>query len=110
MGTPLFEPIRVNQAGVVAGVANNRVSAFHLGAKGTLSDAFSWKGLFTYSRNFGIYIQPYNPFKQQIVSLVELSWKSKNYPLLLSALMAIDLGQLTTHQMGIGIQAQWTLR
>ena len=110
MGTPLFEPIHFNQAGVVSGVANNRVSAFHLGAKGTLSDAFSWKGMVTYSRNFGTYAQPYLPFKPQIVSLGELSWKSKNNPLLLSALMAVDPGQMTTNQMGIGLQAQWTLR
>lgn len=110
MGTPLFEPIRFNQAGEVSGVANNRVSAFHLGAKGTLSNAFNWKGMITYSRNFGTYDQPINPLKQQIVSLAELGWKSKNYPLLISAIMAVDLGQLTTNQMGIGFQAQWTLR
>ena len=96
--------------GVVLGVTNNRVSAFHLGVKGTLSTEFSWNGKLTYSRNFGTYAQPYNAVRQQIVSLAELSWKSKNYPLLLSALMAVDLGQMTIHQMGIGFQAQWTLR
>ena len=110
MGTPLFEPIRYNQAGVVTGVSNNRVSAFQLGAKGTLSNAFSWKGMMTYSRNFGTYDQPFNSLKQQIYSLAELSWKSKNHPLLLSGLMGVDVGQLTTNQMGIGFQAQWTLR
>ena len=113
MGTPLFEPIRVirlNQRNLISGVANNRVSAFHLGAKGTISCALSWKGLLTYSRNFGTYDQPYLPFKQQIASLGELSWKSRNHPLMLSALMAVDLGQMTTDQMGIGFQAQWTLR
>ena len=110
MGTPLFEPLSYNQAGVVSGVTNNRVSAFHLGVKGTLSTEFSWNGKLTYSRNFGTYAQPYNAVRQQIVSLAELSWKSKNYPLLLSALMAVDLGQMTIHQMGIGFQAQWTLR
>jgi len=110
MGTPLFEPIRYNQDGIVTGVANNRVSAFHLGANGTLSDAFSWKGMITFSRNFGTYDQPFNPVKQQIASLGELSWKSKNHPLMLSALIAVDMGQLTSNQLGIGFQAQWTLR
>ena len=110
MGTPLFEPIRYNQAGVVTGISNNRVSVFHLGAKGTLSNAFSWKAMMTYSRNFGTYDQPFNPFRQQIYSLGELSWKSQSHPLLLSASMAVDLGQMTTNQMGIGFQAQWTLQ
>ena len=109
MGTPLFEPIRFNEAGIVSGVSNNRVTAFHLGAKGTLSNAFSWKGRMTYSRNFGTWVQPFNPISQQIVLLAEMSWKSKNLPLTLSTLMAVDLGQLTANQMGIGFQAQWTL-
>ena len=110
MGTPLFEPIRYNQAGVVAGVANNRVSAFHFGAKGYLSKSLHWKGMVTYSRNFGTYGQPYDPFRKQIYSLGELSWKTQNHPLLLSALMALDLGHLTPNQIGIGFQAQWTLK
>jgi len=110
MGTPFFEPIRYNEAGLVLGVANNSVSAFHLGAKGTLLTAFSWKGLLTYSRNFGTYDQPYNTVRQQMASFGELSWKSKNHPLMLSALMAIDLSQMTTNQLGIGLQAQWTLQ
>lgn len=110
MGTPLFGPIRKNQDGVVVGVANNRVSAFHVGVKGYLSNSLRWKGMVTYSRNFGTYDQPYDPFRQQIYSLWELSWKSKDHPLLLSAFTGIDMGQLSEDQLGIGLQAQWTFR
>ncbi|HZL12196.1 MAG TPA: capsule assembly Wzi family protein [Prolixibacteraceae bacterium] len=110
MGTPLFEPIRRNHEGVVSGVANNRVSAFHFGAKGYVSKNLKWKGMITYSRNFGTYAQPYNAVRQQTYSLGELSWKCQNHPLLLSAILAVDLGHLTQNQTGIGLQAQWTLR
>lgn len=110
MGTPLFEPIRFNQEGIVSGLANNRVSAFHLGAKGYLIRALQWKALVTYSRNFGTYAQPYDPFRRQLYSLGELIWTSKNHPFLLSALMAVDVGDLTTNQLGMGLQVQWTLK
>lgn len=110
MGTPLFGPLRRNQSGVVSGFANNRVSAFHVGAKGYLTSSILWKGMMTYSRNFGTYGQPYDPFHQQIYSLGQLSWKSKTHPLLLSAYLGIDRGQLSEDQIGIGLQAQWTFR
>jgi hypothetical protein len=64
----------------------------------------------TYSRNFGTYGQPFDPFRHQIYSLGELSWKIKKHPIVLSALMALDQGELTTNQFGMGFQAQWTLK
>lgn len=113
MGTPLFEPIsviRINQRNVVSGLTNNRVSAFHLGAKGTLTGNFSWKTLVTYSRNFGTYNEPMSPYLSQVTSLAELGWKSSTCPLHISGLLGYDTGQLLPHNLGIGIQVKWMLR
>lgn len=109
MGTPLFEPIRFNEQGMVVGVVNNRVSAFHLGAKGTLTTCFSWKTLVTYSRNFGTYSQPLNPMASQVASLFELGWKSSTLPLHISGMLGYDIGQLLPHNLGIGLQVKWVL-
>lgn len=109
MGTPLFEPIRYRADGKVIGLTNTRVSAFHLGAKGTLIGNFSWKTLITYSRNFGTYSQPMSPYRSQLASLAELGWKSNTLPLQISGLLGYDTGKLLPHNLGIGIQVRWTL-
>lgn len=109
MGTPLFEPLRYRTDGKVIGLGNNRVSAFHLGAKGTLSKALSWKTLVTYSRNFGTYYYPINPFRKQFASYAELGWKSSVHPLHISGLLGYDSGELLPHNLGIGIQVKWVL-
>jgi hypothetical protein len=36
-------------------IANNRISAIHFGLEGRLSDKTTYKGLFTFSKNFGTY-------------------------------------------------------
>ncbi len=109
LGTPLFEPIRY--AGKqVSGVANNRISAFHLGASGYFSPRLQWKGLLTCSRNFGTYAQPYTPFKKQLYSIGELRWRLKNYPLSFSGLLAADAGQMSKDQIGLGLGIHWIIR
>jgi hypothetical protein len=74
-------------------ISNNRISAVHLGIEGMLSDKITYKGLFTYSKNFGIYAGLYEgrfnwggitsdpnfdyvflPALKQFYSVVELKW------------------------------------
>jgi hypothetical protein len=107
MGTPLFGPLQFNEQGKVIGFSNNRVSAFHLGAKGTLSTTLSWKTMLTYTRNFGTYGTAFSPMRQQFYSLAQLSWKSPKHPLMLSALAGYDSGKLLPQNLGAGLQAQW---
>jgi hypothetical protein len=108
MGTPLFSPLVRNEEGIIAGFANNRISAFHTGVKGYLSEQVSWKALLTYSRNFGTYDHPYESVQKQVYSLAELSWKSKELPCSFSAGLAADLGELT--QIGAGFSVRWMIR
>lgn len=109
MGTPLFYPLVKNADGTIVGIGNNRVSAFHAGAKGYLAKQVTWKTILTYSRNFGTYSTPYNPVRKQFYSLAEFSWKSKSCPIAISTLMAADFGDLTDDQFGLGLTFKWQL-
>ncbi len=103
MGTPLFSPVNIGTDGIVRGVSNNRVSAFHLGATGyLLPQKLKWKALLTFSRNFGTYGAPFLPPKNQINSLGELSWKSKNNHYEFSTQLAADYGKLSPVGIGVG--------
>lgn len=109
MGTPLFEPLQYAASGKVGGVSNNRVSAFHLGAKGCLTHSLSWKALVTCSRNFGTYRHPFPSPRPQLYSLARLEWKLPKSPLALGVMVGVDHGELITKQIGVGLQASWYL-
>jgi len=110
MGTPLFTPVEKNSDGITTGFKNNRVSAFHTGAKGYLSKQISWKAMLTYSRNFGTYANnPHSMVRRQIYSLLQMSWKSKSLPLTVSTIAAADFGSMTEKQLGFGLSFKWEL-
>jgi hypothetical protein len=103
MGTPLFFPLQSNDEGYISGFENNRVSAFHAGFRGYLSENLSWKALFTYSRNFGTYEVPYDPVRKQFSSFAEFSWRKKPYPFIISTQVAADFGDLSGECIGLGL-------
>jgi len=110
MGTPLLFPLVKNAGGKVAGFENNRVSAFHAGARGHVSKQVCWKALLTYSRNFGTYYAPYDSVHRQFYSLAEIGWNSKNSPLSFSTQLAADFGDQADNQVGVGFSVKWTIR
>lgn len=110
MGTPLFGPLLKNENGTITGFTNNRISAFHAGAKGYLTKRVQWKSMLTWSRNFGTYDDPYADVHNQIYSIGELSWKSKDLPFLFSIKLAADGGGQTEEQIGLGFQVKWVLQ
>jgi hypothetical protein len=58
IGNPLFLPVNapgIDQAGLPAGISNNRIVAHHLGLEGKLSSSLDYKLLGTWSRNSGLY-------------------------------------------------------
>jgi len=109
LGTPFFYPILENEDGTIVGFANNRIEAWHTGMKGFFSDRVEWKLLLSYSENFGTYAQPYDPIKYQVYSLCELAWKCNKHPMTISALLAVDSGDLVKDQVGCGINIKWDL-
>lgn len=110
MGTPLFGPLRYNTNGVVTGVANNRVEALHAGAKGTISQSFTWNAKVTLSRNFGTYYAPFSPARRQLYSLAQLSYLCKKLPIQLNALLGLDAGELLPDNVGLGGQIIWKIQ
>jgi len=110
LGTPLFFPMTKNEEGTITGFENNRISAFHAGAKGYLSSQLEWKALLTLSRNFGTYDNPYSPMRRQCYSLLNFRWKSPKYPICISTHLAADSGDLVSGKWGLGVGLEWTIR
>lgn len=110
IGTPLFGPVTHNVTGMVAGVSNNRISAWHLGAKGNLSEQIRWKGLASYSQNSGTYAQPFDPVRRQVAGYGEVSCSSRKLPLVFTVLLAADFGTMVSPNWGAGLRMAWTLR
>ena len=110
IGTPFFGPVMQNATGVVAGVSNNRISAWHLGAKGNLGEQIRWKGLASYTQNSGTYAQPFNPVRKQVYSYGEVSCHSRKLPMIFTVLLAADFGTPASPRWGAGVRMSWTLR
>lgn len=110
MGTPLFYPLVKNEDGTIAGFENNRISAFHTGAKGYLSGQVRWKALLTYSRNFGTFNNAYTSVHEQVYSLAEFSWESRAYPFVVSTRVAADFGDQAPGQVGFGFSLKWMIK
>ncbi len=110
LGIPLFFPVVKNEEGTITGFENTRISAFHTGAKGCLSQQLEWKALLTWSRNFGTSSSPYPSMREQCYSLLEFRWESSKYPLCVSTHLAGDFGNLVSDQWGVGIGLEWIIR
>lgn len=103
MGTPLFTPLG-NETANGFGFANNRVVAYHLGAKGQLfHERLQWKGLLTYTRNFGTYHRPFNHHLNQWYSMAEISWLFPQYDFQIAGLAGADYGDLNGDKLGFGL-------
>lgn len=96
-------------------IANNRLRVVHLGLKGNFSERVAYKGLFTYTSNFGTYSglfqgrfrwdgaatdndfdYVFRPAPEQFYSMFELNVKEvfSNKPIDLNIRLAVDTGGL----------------
>jgi hypothetical protein len=110
-------------------IANNRISAVHLGLEGKLSDKITYKGLFTYSKNFGTYAGVYEgrfnwagittdpkfdyaflPALSQFYSAIQLQWKNpfNKEGLSFETKLAFDKGELYD-ALGIQLSVSYSL-
>ena len=99
MGSPLFVPT-IGADGISQGFENNMIRMHHLGLGGNLGDGFTWKSLFTLSRNFGrpgnLYPKPLDEFS----FLVECSYTVPKLPFKLKAGVAGDYGSVFQKRSG----------
>lgn len=118
MGSPLFAPIIIEN-GISKGFENTRFTGVHIGTNGLLSETLRWKGLFTYTNNFGQQNKlngesTYNPSRKQISTLGQISWQPPAKKFSISTSVAADYGSLydygnTTTHLGIMVSLRYHL-
>lgn len=97
IGSPLFAPVTIED-GISKGFENNRFTGFHIGADGFLTKEWRWKGLLTYSNNFGLHNglggSSYDQSRKQASTLFGLSWIPSKRNTSFTASIALDHGSL----------------
>ncbi|QIA08553.1 capsule assembly Wzi family protein [Draconibacterium halophilum] len=97
MASPVFATVIVED-GISKGFESTRLSGFHLGFDGSISQTFHWKAKYTYSNNYGQHNgldgSTYNPSRKQASAMGELSWNPQEKKIEISATIAADHGTL----------------
>lgn len=75
------------------GIANNRVVVWHVGLQGNLIPAIGYKGMISYSNNYGRYKKAFSPSIQQVSWLLEFKYQVFNQ-WQLRTVLAVDHGSL----------------
>lgn len=110
-------------------IANNRIRSFHLGIQGNLVTGLAYRGLFTYTENFGTYAglydgrfswdgilsdpgfdYPFRPVRIQKYMMLELIYEKpfKRVPLNFKLQLARDFGDLYTSS-GVSLSVHYEL-
>lgn len=107
----------------VNNIINDRIKAIHLGGYGSINDFLKWKGMVTYSVNYGSYYNKYPGrytwyetenyyFKdglKQFYSLIEINWQPSGTPNFeFSGSMSFDVGEIF-NSYGAKISTRWYL-
>jgi len=97
MVSPLFGPV-ITEDGISMGFESTRFTGFHVGANGSFSDELNWKGLLTYTNNFGKYDgeggATYDPSRKQGSVLGEIIWQAPDKKIGIAASITADHGSL----------------
>ncbi|MBN2637125.1 MAG: hypothetical protein JXR61_12715 [Prolixibacteraceae bacterium] len=89
ISSPLFFPVTINN-GISYGFRSTRLFAHHIGAKGKLNSAITWKGLLTYIHHLGSYNNGYSYPGQQVSGLLQLTYAGNRLPFNISVELASD--------------------
>ncbi|WP_245771909.1 hypothetical protein [Rhodothermus profundi] len=118
VGSPLMFAFEDRKQRLIGGVENNRVVAHHLGLAGRLGQAFRYRLVATYSRNYGTYNgrdvlqQPgatyrFEPPPEQLSWLVVLDWEPVGQRLAVQVAVGGDVGELYSNNLGIGLGVRY---
>lgn len=107
IGTPLLTSPIFNESSIR--LLNNRVLAYHFGAEGHLGPDTRYRGLFTYSRNYGLHSIPFAEPIDQLSVMLELTRPLRRYGLDIAATLAGDIGRLYGDNIGVmlSIRKRW---
>ncbi|HYQ57489.1 MAG TPA: capsule assembly Wzi family protein, partial [Draconibacterium sp.] len=118
MVSPLFAPVIVEED-ISKGFESTRYTGFHLGADGFFLENWGWKGLLTYTNNFGKHDGNYestlDPSRKQGSALGELYWHPQQKKFSIAASIAADHGSLydngsSTTRLGAMLSFRYILR
>ena len=110
IGLPLILPGRPNKDGVVTGIVNNRVRAYHIGLRGNLLEGVPYTFRSTYSSNWGRYNIAQSsffydrPWQISLALEVELGRNITNLPLVLTVGAYGDIGKLYQNSAGLTLR------
>ncbi|MCE7065637.1 capsule assembly Wzi family protein [Dyadobacter sp. CY326] len=113
VGTPFIVPgVDMDKSNVFSGryFPSNRVNVFYGGAQGKWRNVLSLTLRASYSRNFGIPGEPFNPPRGQLSTLLGAQYDLPSIKRTsLIARLAIDNGDIFVHSTGgyIGIRRSW---
>lgn len=91
MGTPLFIPV-INEDGVAVGFESTRMQMHHVGLKGHIYEGFDWNSLFTWSKNYGTYHNPYPSPLTEFSFLTSVNYSGNKLPFIINSGIGVDIG------------------
>ena len=102
IGTPLItSPILKEPIHYYHNTRNNRVLAHHIGLEGFIAAEITYRGLFTYSRNYGTFNEPFDEPLDQLSGMLELTRPLPWYGLDASITIAADKGRMYGNNYGV---------
>ena len=99
MGTPFFIPY-INSEGISEGFKSTRMWMQHIGLKGNLARQLNWRAMFSWSRNFGTYNNPYPTPFSEFSYLTECQFHPNKMPINFRLGVAGDTGQRFEERIG----------
>lgn len=109
MGSPVFIPL-IDANGVSRGFDNTRIKLHHAGISGWIGESLSWKSLFTWSRSFGTYAQPYPVPLDEFSFLTEGGYYLKKVPIKFNFGIAGDYGERFEERLGGYAGIAWRIK
>ena len=114
IGLPLFTPMPAGEDGTVLGVANNRVTAHHVGIAGKFARKVPYRFKATYSKNFGIYppqrLSFFDTVPEQLSLALETDFPqiSAKFPVSVSVGVYGDVGELYSDNFGLTVRLSYS--
>lgn len=114
IGLPLINASAPGEDGLVNGIVNNRVRAYHLGIEGNLFEGVPYIFKSTYSSNWGVYdIGPEGffyskPWQLSLAFELEFGKEITNLPLTLGVGAYGDIGKLYKNSFGLTLRISYS--
>lgn len=117
MVSPFWGPLKIEND-ISMGFESTRLSGFHVGGLGTISETITWKAMLSYIEHFGNYDangnDSYLPARKQLATLLNISWNPVRKPFMAGITLAGDKGSLfdngkTHSRLGVEFNLTWQI-